>query len=300
MTVQRITSQMISSQVLANVNSSEAAMDETANQLSSGKRINQPSDDPYGAGLAVQLNGQLSQLSEYSDNVNDGTAWTQAGLSALSSMTDQLQRAQELVETAANGTENGTDLSAIASELSQLVSGIRSAANSQYDGQYIFSGTSAPTTAPYADDNSYQGGTGAVTRTVGAGQSVAVNTDISSVLSSSGSSTGLLDQLQTIVTQLGSGDSSQLSSELTGLQTGLAGLTTASTTLGAAQNQLSLASTRITDLQSSVTGTLNDDVAVNMATAMTNYSNQQAAFEAALKAGASIVQTSLMDFLSSS
>jgi flagellar hook-associated protein 3 FlgL len=303
MTVQRITNQMVTSQVLSNINSSQSSLATTEEQLSSGLRINEPSDDPYGASLAIQLNSQLSQLSDYSDNINDGEAWTSAGLSAMSSITDQLQRAQELVVQAGNGSESATDLADTADELQQLMAGIKSDANAQYDGQYIFSGTST-TTQPYstsAGDNTYSGGTGAVSRTVGNGQSVDVTTDLDSVLNgSSGSPAGLLNQLQSIYTQLTATppDTSQLNTtDLSNLQSSLSALTAQSASLGAAQNRLQLAASRISDLQVSVTGSLQDDQDVNMATAMTTYSNEQAAFQAALKAGASIVQTSLMDFL---
>ena len=305
MTLQRITNQMVTSQVLANVTASESAMDNTEEQLSSGLRINQPSDDPYGASLAVSLNGQLSQLSDYSDNITDGEAWTQAGLSAMSSITSQLQRAQELVVGAGNGTESASDLADTANELQQLISGIKSDANAQYDGQYLFSGTST-STQPYSTTfggNSYSGGSGSITRTVSNGQSVAVNTDLDSVLNgSSGSPAGLLNQLQSIYTQLTASppDTSQLNTtDLSNLQSSLSAITAQSAGLGAAQNRLQLAATRISDLQTSVTGSLSNDQEVNIATAMTTYSNEQAAFQAALKAGASIVQTSLMDFLNS-
>jgi flagellar hook-associated protein 3 FlgL len=303
MTVQRITNQMVTSQVLSNINASQSSLDTTEEQLSSGLRINEPSDDPYGASLAVQLNTQLSQLSDYSDNITDGEAWTSAGLSAMSSITDQLQRAQELVVQAGNGSESATDLADTADELQQLMAGIKSDANAQYDGQYIFSGTST-STQPYSTssgDNSYSGGTGAVSRTVGSGQSVDVTTDLDSVLNgSAGSPAGLLNQLQSIYTQLTATppDTSQLNTtDLSNLQSSLSALTAQSASLGAAQDRLQLAATRISDLQTSVTGSLSDDQEVNMATAMTTYSNEQAAFQAALKAGASIVQTSLMDFL---
>ena len=65
---------MTAQTLLTNINSALTQLDNTQQELSTGKKINQPSDDPYGASLAIQLNGQLSQLSNYSDNINDGTA----------------------------------------------------------------------------------------------------------------------------------------------------------------------------------------------------------------------------------
>jgi flagellar hook-associated protein 3 FlgL len=62
---------------------------------------------------------------------------------------------------------------------------------------------------------------------------------------------------------------------------------------------MTMAASTISDMQTSVTSDLSNDVDANMASTETTYSNEEAAFTAALQAGASIVQTSLMNFLSS-
>lgn len=304
--ITRITNLMTSQQLLANINSSQDAIANTEEQLSTGKRINQPSDDPYGASLAVQLNGTLAQLGSYSNNVTDGTAWTQAGLTAMQSISNQLQRAQEIVVQANNGTESAADMQAAGQEIDQLIDGIKSDADTQYNGQYVFSG-SQTTVEPYASgaNDTYQGDTGSVTRVVGPGSPVAVNGQLSSVLggvpdANGTPSAGLLSQLRSISTALANGDSSGLSGALTDLTNSLNSLEQVQATVGAANDRLQLAGTRISSLQTSTTSALSDDQDANMAQTLTTYSNEQAAFTAALKAGASIIQTSLMDFLSTS
>ena len=299
--ITRVTNLMTSQQLLDNINSSQDAISQTEEELSTGKRINQPSDDPYGASLAVSLNGQLSRLGDYADNVSDGTAWTSTGLSALQSITQQVQRVQELVTAANNGTQSPSEMQSAGAEISQLIQGIKADANTTYDGQYVFGGGSS--TAPYSStDNSFHGTVdGQVQRTVGAGSgdaaNVTVNSQLYSVLNgSSNGDTGLLSQLQSIADSLSAGTAPP-SGSLTDLSSSLSGLTQQSAVLGAAQDRLSLASTRIQGLQTSVTSALSDDQDANMAQTLTTFSNEQAAFTAALKAGANIVQTSLMDFL---
>jgi flagellar hook-associated protein 3 FlgL len=299
--ITRVTNLMASQQVLTNINASEDSLNETEEELSTGKRINQPSDDPYGASLAVSLNGQLSRLNDYTDNISDGTSWTTAGLNAMQSISDQVQRAQELVTEASNGTESSSELQAAGAEIDQLIQGVKSDANSTFDGQYVFGGGS--TTAPYSSaDNSFHGTVGGqVQRTVSAGSAdtanVTVNSQLYTVLNGSANdNTGLLSQLQSIADSLNAGNPPP-SGALTQLSGSLDGLEQQSASLGAAQDRLSLASTRIQSLQTSVTSSLSDDEDANMAQTLTTFSNQQAAFTAALKAGANIVQSSLMDFL---
>src|SRR5581483_733224 len=117
MTLTRITALMTSNQILSEINSSQTALANTEEELSTGKTINQPSDNPYGAALAVQLNGQLNQLNDYNNNITDGQAWTQTATSALNSIQEQVQRAQELVTEAGNGTMSPSDLADIGGEI---------------------------------------------------------------------------------------------------------------------------------------------------------------------------------------
>jgi flagellar hook-associated protein 3 FlgL len=298
MSFTRITTLMTSNQILGDINSSQAALSNTEEELSSGKTINEPSDNPYGAALAVQLNGQMSQLNDYNNNITDGQAWTQTAASALNSIQDEVQSAQEIVTQAGN-PNNATSLTALGDELNQIVSGIQSAANTQYNGQYVFSGTST-TTAPYDSSGNYQGSTSMVTRQIGPDATATVSVNLSSVLGTS-SSTGLLSQLTDIANQLTSGTTTSAvnTTDLTEVANGLSSLTALQDQLGTTTDQMTMAASTISDMQTSVTSDLSNDVDANMASTETTYSNEEAAFTAALQAGASIVQTSLMNFLSS-
>jgi flagellar hook-associated protein 3 FlgL len=300
----RITNQMVSQQILANVDQAEDALDSTEEELSSGLSISQPSDNPYGASLAVALNGQLSQLSDYTSNITDGTAWTQTASSSLSGIQQDVQTAQELVVQAGNGTNSQADLNSIADEISQLTASVKAGANAQYNGQYIFAG-SATATAPYQSvtGDTYQGNTGAVTRAILPGTpALQVNANLSSVLGNGAASGdgGLLDTLETITSDLQSGNTTALNStDLANLTTNLNALAGVQATVGSTQDRLQQASTQIQTLQTNATSALSNDQDANLATTETTFSNEQAAFQAALQAGASIVQTSLMNFLSS-
>jgi flagellar hook-associated protein 3 FlgL len=301
----RITTLMTQAQVLGSINDVENQLATTQQQLATGKRINQPSDDPYGASLAVSLKNDMSSLSNYQGAVTDGSAWTSAATSSMQNIQSMLQRAQELTVSAANGDQSPTDLAADAAEINQLADAIKQEGNTQYNGQYVFSGT-ATGTQPYSTTTGdvFQGNTSAVTRAIGPNSTLQVNADLSSVLGS-GQSAGdgkLLDNLRSIAADMTSGTPASISDlankQLTNLQSNQNNLLLVQANVGAAQNRLTLATTRITSLTSSDTAALSGDQDVNMATAMTTFSNEQAAFTAALRAGANIVQSSLMQFLS--
>lgn len=300
----RITPLMTTAQVLANINSVQDQLATTQEELSTGKSINRPSDNPYGASLAVSLNQDMAGLTSYNNNVTDGTAWASAGTTALQSVQSMLQRVQELVVEASNGVESPSDLAASAAEVNQLTDAIKQTANTQYDGQYIFSGT-ATGTAPYATatGDTFQGNTGQVNREIGPGSQLQVNVDLSSLLGSGQSAADgkLLDTLRTVAADMTGGTSADVadlqSNQIQNLSNSLGTLEQLQADLGAAQNRLTLAGTRIQGLQNSDTAALSNDQDANFAATYTTYSNEQAAFEAALRAGANIVQSSLMNFL---
>lgn len=300
----RITTQMTTASVLASINNVQDQMATTQQQLSTGKRINQPSDDPYGASLAIQLKNDMQGLNNYSNAVTDGTAWTSSATTALSNVMSMLQRAQELTVQGSNGNLSSTDLASTADEIDQLADAMKQEANTQYNGQYIFSGT-ATSTQPYASGtgDTFQGNTSAITRQIGPGSSLQVNVDLSSLLGSGTSANDgkLLDTLRTIASDMRSGNSSGIAdlsgNQISNLQNSLNSLEQLQANAGAAQNRLTLAADRIQGLQNSDTAALSNDQDVNMAQAVTTFSSEQAAFTAALKAGANIVQSSLMDFL---
>jgi flagellar hook-associated protein 3 FlgL len=304
----RITQQMSQQLVISDINQSLDQLATTQQQLSSGKKINQPSDDPYGTNLTLQLNGQLAQLNNYTSNISDGTAWAQTATSALSSIDSMVQRARELTVQAANGTNSTAQTQASAAEVNQLITAIKQAANTQYNGQYIFSGTSVQT-APYqtGSTDTYQGGSGAINRTIGPGATVQINSDISAVLGSGQTTAGqpagdgkLLNTLRNIADDMQSGNTTALSGDLTGLDSNFNQLTQVEANVGAVTDQLNMASSRISALQLSETQVLSNTQDADIATTETNFSTQQAALTAALQAGASIVHQSLMNFLSTS
>jgi flagellar hook-associated protein 3 FlgL len=168
----------------------------------------------------------------------------------------------------------------------------------------VFSGT-ATGTAPYpqGESDTYQGNEGAVTRAIGPNALIAVSTNISSLLGN-GEASGdgkLLDVLGTIAKHLRGGtpeDSSALSStDLTGIDRNIETLTQLQASAGSVTEQLQAAVSRIESLQITITRTLSNTEDVDFAKASIDYSNQQAAYEAALRAGANIVQESLLNFL---
>ncbi len=300
----RIATGMITSSTLYDINSALGKLERSSEELSSGRTILKPSDNPYGASHAIDLQSQLDGLTSYATNVQDGISWSNTANGAMSNMSSVVQRVRELLVQAGNATYNQGDLNSIATEVSQLTETIKQDANTQYAGQYVFAGT-LTTTSPYKQgpEDEYQGNEGTISRAIGPGASVTVNTNISSLLGNgAGSGDGkLLETLRTISEHLTSGTAEGRaalnSTDLKAIDASLETLTQLQATTGSVTNQLQVASLRIEDLQDTITKTLSNTQDADIAKTTIAYSNEQAAYQAALRAGANIVQESLLNFL---
>jgi flagellar hook-associated protein 3 FlgL len=204
----RITPSMVTSSTLADLGSSLAALERSTNELSSGKTILAPSDNPYGASRVIDLQSQLEGLTNYEGDAQDGIAWENTASSAMSNMNELAQRVRELVVESANGTNNQSDLNTLALEIEQLTESVKQDASTQYAGQYVFSGT-ATTTPPYeqgvgAGADEFKGNEETVSRAVGPAATVSISTNISTLLGSGEAAKDgkLLDTLRTIVGHL--------------------------------------------------------------------------------------------------
>jgi flagellar hook-associated protein 3 FlgL len=132
---------------------------------------------------------------------------------------------------------------------------------------------------------------------------VTVSTDLQSVLGNGQASEDgkLLDVLRTIQQHLNEGTPEAreklVGSDLKGLDQNMEGLTELEALSGSATDQLQVAAARIESLEGSIEKALSNTYDTDVAKATIEYSNQQAAYTAALHAGANIVQESLLNFL---
>jgi flagellar hook-associated protein 3 FlgL len=289
----RVTSGMSQRHVLADLRRVQERLANAQSQVSSGKRIEKPSDDPLGAERAMRLNDKLESTSAYRTAVDESRSWLDATDSALDSLNQIVQHVRELTLQAANGSTSDAGRQAIKQQIDQLTEEAKSTLNSAYDGRYIFSGTKTDT-PPYsaATGDAYQGDAAPVVRQIGPGVSVQVNVTGDDVLS------GLLPALRTLSSHLASNDIAALgTSDLKAIDAGFDNLSAKRGVIGAITNRVDAAGTRLDDTADITTAFLSKTEDADLPQALTDLSAQQTALQAALRGGATLIQQSLMDFL---
>lgn len=300
----RVTTLMTSRATVRDLNDGLDRLSTLQRKLSSGKEIERPSDDPYGASRALALRTDVEGLRQQQRNVSDGGAWLETCDTALGKISDAMHRARELLVQGGNDASGPAARAATAAEIDQLIESVKQEANVRYAGRFVFSGT-ATDTAPYVlgGTDVYAGDGGTITREIGPGVQMPINADVSALLGD-GQTPGddlLLDTLRDIADHLrGStpADADALrGSDLSRLDANLDVLNGLRADVGARTNRLAIAASRLAGIEESTTRLLSETEDADVAKAMLEYSTQQAAYNAALRAGANVVQSSLLDFL---
>jgi flagellar hook-associated protein 3 FlgL len=218
-----------------------------------------------------------------------------------------VQRARDLLVQGGSDSSDPTSREAIAGELEQILKGIKQDANATYRGSYVFAGAKT-STAPYSVDgaDTYLGDQAGldpavpgIVREIGPGVSMAINVVGQEVLGDGqGADTKLLATLRDAIGHLRSGDGASLrGADLTGLDANLDSLLEVRSRNGARSNRVDSALDRLGQVEASSVSQLSDVEDADMAQTLIDFSTQSAAYQAALRAGASIVQSSLLDFL---
>jgi flagellar hook-associated protein 3 FlgL len=123
----------------------------TQNQLSTGKRINSPSDDPTSAARLVGLSESAKTTAQYQENILAARTRLELEEAALGSVGDALLRVRELAVAGQNNTYGLQERTALALEIRQLANEVMGLANrKQANGQFMFSGYQVQTT-PFSE-----------------------------------------------------------------------------------------------------------------------------------------------------
>ena len=160
----RVTNGMMVNNLMRNLNKNLNRMEKTQQQLSSGKKFINPSDDPIGVSRSLRLNTEVATMDQYKRNADDVKSWLSTTEMAASNIGDILKRAKELTVQAVNETNSINERTAIKEEIQELKNQLVQIGNTTYAGSYLFSGfkTDKPL---FAADGSYDigGGTNKLT-----------------------------------------------------------------------------------------------------------------------------------------
>lgn len=267
-------------------------------ELSTGRRVNQPSDDPAASAVLVQNHDQTTFTARYLQSLSSLQGQSQTADSALSSVILELQRAITLGVEGANGTLSDADRAAVAAELQGIQDQLVSLGNSSFQGTPLFAGTETGS-LPFVKDNTvpsgvrYDGNNAVNNIQIGDGYQVAANKPGSQLFVAAGHDvfqaiTGLITAMQT---------NAGFDTALSAVRDSFDYISSQRVFYGNTLNQAQAQITNLGNTKVQLSQQENTLASSDIEAAASRLVNSQAATNATLAAIGKISQLSLFDFL---
>ena len=284
--------------LLEALNQSQLETQQAMLEISSGRSVNQPSDNPTAAALLVENNDQATFNSGYLQSIGTVQGQLSTADSTLSSVVTALQRAISLGVQGANGTLSDSDRASIANELQGIQSQLVSLSNASYQGRYVFAGTNT-NTPPFVVDNTvpsgvrYVGNTDVNQVSIGNGNKLAVNQPGSQLFSAAGNDVFLAinNLIQSLQSNTGIG------AAVTSLGAANSYVSAQRVFYGNASNQAQSQSTYLNTAKLQIAQQQNTLGGADLAAAATNLARSQIDTQATLATISKLTQNNLFSYL---
>jgi len=278
-------------QIAAALSRTTAQQQTLSSQIASGVRLTGLGDDPIAAAQNVQFMAQIAADSVFTQTAATTTAKMQVADSTLGSVVDQINQAISVATAGNNGTNNASDRSSVAAELTTIRDEILGLANTSYSGKYLFSGSqnnsppfqldssTSPATVTYSGDNAVN------YVTTPGGQSIATNVPGQQIFTAAGGD--LLGTLNALIQGFSTGDTATTSALTSQLSSGLSQLSTQRASLDGSINRLQSASSYASQEQTRLVANQTDLLQADLPTIATKLSSsetQQSALESVIVA----------------
>lgn len=265
--------------------------------IATGKRINSLKDDPVGVTRVLNLKSNLSDLDQIKKNLATAQTWLDAGETALRSVQDIVIESKTLAIAMRSDTVNADDRQVSAEHIRGYILELESLANTQVQGQYIFSGTKTDTKSFELDDQqnpttaTYSGNSTAFEIKTGKNSTIKVSQDGDSLFSTLFSS--MIDLLNDLETD----DAAGIETGIANLNTDFETINTAIADIGAKGVRVETKDKIIQDLNLSYTEARSELEDADIIEAISHLKSTQLAYQAALAATSKLMTMSLVDFM---
>src|SRR5690625_3008770 len=290
----RITQSMISNNMLRNVSQSYGTLDKYMNQLSTGKKINRPSDDPVIAMRGISYRSELSKVQQYERNIGEVHSWMDNTDDALDEVGKVLHRLRELTVQASNDTYEENQRNNVSQEVQELTEHLKDIANTKVNNKYIFSGTM--TTEPRFENGVANANVNSDDVLIEVSDGIIINANVSGdVIFSDDFFSELAGLFDTLENENAS--SEDISAYITTIDNHEQVVLNERADLGARMNRVELIENRLGQQEVSTTKLLSKNEDADIEEVIMNLVMQESVHRAALGAGARVIQPSLLDFL---
>ena len=289
MTAGRITQRTISDTALRGLQGNLGRMQKLQEQLSSGRRVSTPSDDPSATVSSMTLRSRRASDEQYLRNIDTSTGRLTVTDNTLTQLSDRLRAVRDLVIQARNGALGQAGLSGVSANIQAVRAEIVDLYNTTYLDRPLFGGT-VPGSAAIDSSGAYIGDDGAVEARIT--PDAVIRIDVAGTAVGADTVPGDLDTIAANVVGGLVGDA-----DLATIDAALSRVATALGDVGARSERVSQTRTVVDSHRLDLTSRISVNEDVDLPEAIMNLEAQKVGYQAALASAAKIQQISLVDFL---
>ncbi|MCR2806736.1 flagellar hook-associated protein FlgL [Paenibacillus soyae] len=311
----RVTQTMMNSQLLRNITNNLGRMNTLQDQLSTGMKINKPSDDPVGITFSLRYRSELQANDQYIKNVDTSLSILQYTDTTIGQAGDIMQRFRELLVQGSNGALEQTSLDSINTEISQLYNQMVEIGNSQFNGKQVFNGEQTgekpyPTMGlteaavpPAVKAYNITTDQATVKYELSAGMTMSANITGNEVFGEAiasdadTASDNVFQLMRRAHEMFAAGNQEGVSELIEQVDTRMNKMLTKRAEIGARINRVEIIQARLEDIDVNLQTVKSKTEDADMAEVITNLKMEENVYQASLSVGAQLIRPSLVDFL---
>lgn len=286
----RVANRFIFESVKYNLGSISEELSKANEIATTGKRINNLSDDPVSLAQSLNIRSTLSNINQMGRNISFGNSWLTASESALTSVQNIISDAKALCVQMASATTGSEQRASAAENVQNMLDEIVSLANTDVAGNYIFAGSKTDT-IPFAQDGTYNGDNTPFSIKISRNSTVEIGNDGQAVFGT------VFNTLADLKTALQSNDLGGIQNAMDNLDGHFDNISTKISDVGSKTNRLEIKDNIYQNLNFSNTERLSRIEDADIAEAIMNVKAAELTYQAALASSSKVMTLTLMDYL---
>lgn len=297
---------------MLNLTNSKTRYDEALSQSTSGKKLNNLSDNPADMAFVLDLRSKIGQIDQFEKNINSGTGFLNTAESALNQVQTMMYTVVNLAEQGASETTDAQGRRLLATRLTEIRTAVMDYANTEVMGKFVFSG-SATDTKPFDIDPlapvppagrpqaiGYFGNDDAMEIQAEFAVNVETNIPGSEVFGTGSATTpphDIFSRLDDLIEHLNNNDTTALGTDIGSMSELINQVSDAIGELGNRTAHLAQIKGSLKSFKTSITAKMSSLEDANMAEAISNLAREEVALQAIMQSGSRIQRYTLMNYL---
>jgi len=308
----RVTSNSYSENLITQLHTLARRQISLQNQIATGQRVQNASDDPFAAQQVLQLRDDAAANTQYQKNIQTHQEYADATHGLMRNLQKVLDRSQEIA-TMVDDLDSAEDLKSYATEIDQLLKHAVQVANAQHRGDYLLGGTrtDAPPFSVVTDATgkvtsvSFGGNTNVPESEIGQGNLVSsripgensTGNGVRGLVADTRSGADIFAHLIALRDQLQSGDVAAIATTRDQLRADEENLLFHIADNGALQSRLEASLNTAKDEKLSLESQISNRTDVDLPATIGRLNQEQTTYQAALQSAGSLLDLGLLPFL---